>query len=140
MVDTGQKAMALLNEVRAEYPLVSSEVASNLALCRAIEQHEADKAAHTATIEGILKSHQAFRQKVSDAVVLWRDSGEEDNFEVNGLAEQDLLSFIIPAPKSDPLVKIMEALDGEWTPNEYAKEIRAALDALGFEIREKNDD
>jgi hypothetical protein len=43
------------------------------------------------------------------------------------------------AAKPDPLVDIVEWLGGEWTPEEYAEEIRAALDARGFEIREKND-
>ena len=41
------------------------------------------------------------------------------------------------AAKPDPLVEIMEVLNGEWTPDEYANAIRAALDARGFEIREK---
>jgi hypothetical protein len=41
------------------------------------------------------------------------------------------------AAKPDPLVDIVEWLGGEWTPEEYVKEIRAALDARGFEIREK---
>jgi hypothetical protein len=41
------------------------------------------------------------------------------------------------AAKPDPLVDIVEWLGGEWTPEEYAEEIRAALDARGFEIREK---
>lgn len=39
--------------------------------------------------------------------------------------------------KPDPLVDIVEWLGGEWTPEEYVKEIRAALDARGLEIREK---
>jgi hypothetical protein len=58
--------------------------------------------------------------------------------DVESLRRKGVLSrFIIPKPKPDPLGKIMEALDGEWTPDEYAKEIRAALKACGFEIREK---
>ena len=49
---------------------------------------------------------------------------------------------IIPADdvylsKPDPLVDIVEWLGGEWTPEEYVKEIRAALEARGLEIREK---
>jgi hypothetical protein len=43
------------------------------------------------------------------------------------------------AAKPDPLVDIVEWLGGEWTPEEYVKEIRAALEARGLEIREKND-
>lgn len=49
---------------------------------------------------------------------------------------------IIPADdvylsKPDPLVEIMEVLNGEWTPDEYAKEIRAVMESRGLEIREK---
>ena len=42
------------------------------------------------------------------------------------------------AAKPDPLVDIVEWLGGEWTPEEYVKEIRAALEARGLEIREKS--
>ena len=46
--------------------------------------------------------------------------------------------FIIPAPKPDPRVEVVKGVT--WYDNEItAKEIRAALDARGFEIREKND-
>ena len=121
-----RKAHTAVLEVLAEWGIEPSSatapqltIATTEALSRAIEQHE------------------AFRQKVSDAVVLWRDSGEEDNFEVNGLAEQDLLSFIIPAPKPDPLVELVKDL---YLPDEYADRIRAALEACGLEIREKHDD
>ena len=58
------------------------------------EKREADKAAHAATIEGILKSHEAFRQEVSNAV-----------FEFYGgyrnARREELLQFIIVKP--DPL-------------------------------------
>ena len=51
-----------------------------------------------------------------------------------------LYEFILPEPKPDPLV---EATLQVFPDNPFAKEhsdrIRAALDALGFEIREKND-
>lgn len=50
------------------------------------------------------------------------------------------MTDIEPKPKPDPLVDIVEWLGGEWTPEEYVKEIRAALEARGLEIREKNDD
>ena len=39
--------------------------------------------------------------------------------------------------KALALVDIVEWLGGEWTPEEYVKEILAALDARGLEIREK---
>lgn len=59
---TEQEALALVNEVRTKYPLVSSEVASNLALCRAIEQHK------------------AFRQEVSDAAVEYNEHGAQSGW------------------------------------------------------------
>lgn len=125
---TEDKALALLNEARSErgYAPIDHLYRTNPdseALCRAIEQHE------------------AFRQEVSDAV-----EDYTDHLGVGELhfASKKLGQFIIPKPKPkpkpDPLVEIMEGLDGEWTLEDCAKEIRAALDALGFEIREKNDD
>ena len=50
--------------------------------------------------------------------------------------------FIIPAPKPDPLVEALDAMkDGRAGPTteSYAACLRAKLDALGYEIREKND-
>lgn len=83
------------------------------ALCRAIEQHE------------------AFRQEVSDAVM--------QAFPNTGLMPDCLGKLIIPKPKPDPLVDVVKEVT--WYDNEItAKELRAALEARGFEIREKNDD
>jgi hypothetical protein len=116
MTDIEQKALALWNEVRAEreytYQHTSINRATDMAeaLCRAIEQHE------------------AFRKEVSDAAEVYEEMGCPMGWE--GFEQ-----FIIRKP--DPLVKIMEGLDGEWTPDEYANAIRAALDAAGFEIREQ---
>jgi hypothetical protein len=81
-----------------------------------------------------IEQHEAFKQEVSDVVYRSLMSIAK-----NCVADAagDLSRFIIPKPKPDPLVEIMEVLNGEWTPDEYAKTIRAKLDALGFEIREK---
>ena len=87
-----------------------------------------------------IEQHEAFRREVSDAVEeykadqphIWQQS-----------ASGYLSRFIIFAPKPDPLEEIIGELDdGTWgeTKAEYADRLRAALDALGFEIREKNDD
>lgn len=119
-----EQAVVLVNEVRAEreqelwkgvgdrrgYGIVLE------ALCRAIEQHE------------------DFKQKVSDAVTCYF-AGLDLN--------TSLHRFIIPAPKPDPLVDVL--LDMELSSDleegqHDAKYLRAKLDALGFEIREKNDD
>jgi len=111
------KALALVNEVGSERTGIQ---ASNIdrnhifqeALCRAIEQHE------------------AFRQEVSDAVeayLKWSDEcllARWDGFD----------RFIIPKPKPDPLEDVLEDI---CIAPHHAKIIRAALDALGFEIREK---
>ena len=102
------------------------------ALCDMLEQHEFTKAAHAATIEGVLKSHEAFRQEVSDAVYAYVNAtgGGVDEWE-------NLKSLIIPKP--DPLVEVMEQIPtSALTPTfVYAAKIRAALEARGLEIREK---
>ena len=47
--------------------------------------------------------------------------------------------FIIPAPKPDPLVEVVKGVT--WYDYEITvKELRAALEARGLEIREKNDE
>lgn len=52
--------------------------------------------------------------------------------------------FIIPAPKPDPLVEAIaesdDNFDPDWDYAPYADALRAALEARGLEIREKNDD
>jgi len=121
MTDIEQKALALVNE-EAGYDYIHARDMANKsyeieALCRAIEQHE------------------AFRQEVSDAVEAVLDRYYVLNIE-------DMLSqFIIRKP--DPLVKVLNEISHEGgfdNFNHYAHRLRAALDALGFEIREKNDD
>lgn len=117
MTETEKKALALVNEVRAEYPLVSSEVASNLALCRAIEQHE------------------AFRQEVSDAVEKHLCT-TASSIQIADVTRENLARFIIPKP--DPLVEVInDADDMVRKPDapSYAEAIRAALAARGFEVR-----
>ena len=126
MTDIEEKALALLNEISREEGMrrcgvwghysglpVNSQYVK--AICRAIEQHE------------------AFKQEVSDAVEAFKEAPLSANY-------SRLYSFIIPAPKPDPLVEIIGELDdGTWgeTKAEYAALFRAALEARGFEIREK---
>jgi hypothetical protein len=54
-------------------------------------------------------------------------------------AYKKLHRFIIPAPKPDPLVEVIEKCAGRTYPTteDAAKEFRAALDARGLEIKEK---
>ena len=124
MTDIEAKALALVREVLAERDLsdkraVRRDVSPYTeALCRAIEQHE------------------AFKQEVSDVVYRSLMSITK-----NCVADAagDLSRFIIPAPKPDPLVEALTKA-GWGMPEINAKEIRAALDARGLEIREKSND
>ena len=87
------------------------------ALCRAIEQHE------------------AFKQEVSDTLQEYKECFSPPSW-------HRIDQFIIPKPKPDPLVEAMEKMGWYIAPNgpADAENFRAALDALGFEIRKKNDD
>lgn len=126
MNDIKQKALALVNEIEREEgateltPGIMRLLVMDEALCRAIEQHE------------------AFRQEVSDAVELSIDRSGHDGLRAGHINEY-LGRFIIAKP--DPLEEVLREIDHSamWV-DECAKEIRAALDALGFEIKEKNDD
>ena len=125
------KALALVNGVKTERGRNSYSHYTRLnralddgheALCRTIEQIE------------------AFRQEVSDAVANWKDMSDFSSFETMlKLAEQDLFGFIIPTPKPDPLVEAMHDC-GVDRFESWADQLRAALEARGLEIREKNDD
>lgn len=114
---TEEKALALVNEVARELgwdetkEIFAAGYTRNEVLCRAIEQHE------------------AFRQEVSDECIVL-------GFKP---APIGIGRFIIPAPKPDPLAQILGAFDGTlWEPEDVSR-FRAALEAGGLEIREKND-
>ena len=113
MTETERKALALVNEVKAEYPLIASEVASNLALCRAIEQHE------------------AFRQEVSGAV-----EAAKRVYGGHRKAFDQLDRFILPKPKPDPLVEALEA--ALWDVSNV-KLTQRELTTIANTIREKRD-
>lgn len=126
MAEIEQKALALVNEVLGEWgkdvrysSLGRLGNSTSEALFRAIEAHE------------------AFKQEVSDAVKIANDRVKSlagnTAFIVNHMQ-----CFIIPAPKPDPLVEAM-ADCGVDRFESWADQLRAALDARGFEIREKND-
>ena len=111
MTDIEAKALALINDPDwpYEYELDDHPVK---VLCRAIEQHE------------------AFKQKVSDIVDAYVRLNDFDDWD-------RLINLIIPKPMPDPLVQALEGVKFDHYPPNDAKTIRAALDALGFEIREK---
>ena len=117
MTDIEQKARDMVRE-EDEHGYLNYDAAV-AALCRAIEQHE------------------AFRQEVSDAVAEYFGPKHLDVI----LAGHLLSRFIIPAPKPDSLVEVFcKGLWSEAGLSISTKEIRAALEARGLEIREKNDD
>jgi len=125
MTDIEAKALALLNEVARDKGVIQKFhvdrrlFVADEALCRAIEQHE------------------AFKQEVSDAMVATSEFLEVCGCGPSHSERQRIASFIIPKPKPDPLVEVLGVLNGAWTPDAHAEAIRHALDALGFEIREK---
>ena len=88
-----------------------------------------DKTQHCPNCEATEQKLHDFKQEVSDAVVEY----------TRGAHPQNLGQFIIPKPKPDPLVAVMKKLGWYYAPTD-ADDLRAALDAAGFEIREKNDD
>ncbi len=125
MTDIEAKALALVNEVSDKHTDAESiyevhvSVDLRAALCRAIEQHE------------------AFKQQVSDAVEEYFGPKHLDVI----LAGHLLDRFIIPKPKPDPLREIAEAWGLHNTvAKSWVEDLRATLEARGFEIREKNDD
>jgi hypothetical protein len=81
-----------------------------------------------------------FKQEVSDAVgdTLFMVETHCDG-EALALVSNRLLKFIIPKPKPDPLVEAMKKMG--WYLSESfltdAEKFRDALDASGWEIREK---
>ena len=131
MTDIEQKALALVRKEDGHGYL--NYDAALAALCRAIEQHEATK-----------QELSDYKQKVSDAIEGYLNS----NY---CLPREPISRFIIPAPKPDPLVQAMEEVDicaYAEIKAEYADRLRAdlvdrfraALDARGLQIVEKNDD
>jgi hypothetical protein len=97
------------------------------------------KTQHCPNCEATEQKLHDFKQKVSDVAAVCAQHFCKNSWTVGDRQRHiDMLSrFIIPAPKPDPLVEVLQELD---LTHGYAEEIRAALDAAGFEIREKNDD
>ena len=129
MTDIKQKAQEMLLKVQSDYPYFPPHTSAVLVLEREIEQHENTK-----------QELSEFRREVSEFALGVREYMACCNI-FGWQGECD--SFIIPTPNPDPLVEIIGELDdGTWgeTKAEYADRFRAALEARGLEIREKNDD
>lgn len=120
MTEIEKKALALVSEVlgvrlslfeRSDSPI-------HEALCRAIEQHE------------------AFRQKVSDAVEHCRACSDPEAWT---RIKFELGRFIIPKPPVDPLVEVLDKLNvgNGWDDTEdYARRVYEALAKRGLKIVE----
>jgi hypothetical protein len=93
------------------------------------------KTQHCPNCEATEQKLHDFRQEVSHNVRLYR---EEQPYIWKQSASGYFSHLIIPAPKPDPLVEALTKA-GWGMPEINAKELRAALGAVGFEIREKND-
>lgn len=101
------------------------------AFIRSIQLHEKTKK----ELQDVKQGFDDFRQEVSDAVM--------QAFPNTGLMPDCLGELIIPKPNPDPLVDVLLEMDLSRDLQESqhdAIEIRKALDKLGFEIREKDDD
>lgn len=87
------------------------------------------KTQHCPNCEATEQKLHDFQQKVSDAAKVYNEVGAPMGWE--GFDQ-----FITPKP--DPLVDVAESLGYFNTAAQgWAGDVRAALDALGFEIREK---
>ena len=147
---TEEKAQALVDAVQSEYPFVADFHAVSIALSRAIEQHEATE-----------EELRDLRQKVSDIASVYNKMaftvtetephlshyrviiGFDKSVDASMCHDRfvSLLDFLNPKPKPDPLINVAKMLGYYNTAAKHlAGDIRAALDAAGFEIREKNDD
>jgi hypothetical protein len=117
MSDIEAKALALVNEIELER---GSTPYSKL------NRHGGAEAIYRA-----IEAHEAFRQEVSDVMTYIKA--------LYPTLPRNFNRFIIPKSKPDPLLDIVEWLGGPvWgTREEYVREIRAALDARGWEIKEK---
>ena len=121
MTNIEAKALALVNEIEREEgekeltTRIMRGLIMDLALCRAIEQHE------------------AFKQEVSDEVTALLDRFVGDGLS-QGVINGHLHRFIISADVPDELVEVW----GDLFEKSYnLDQFRAALDAVGLEIREK---
>ena len=89
------------------------------------------KTQHCPNCEATEQKLHDFRQKVSDAAEVYEEMGCP-------MAWEGFEQFIIRKP--DPLVKVLNEISHEGgfdNFNHYAHRLRAKLDALGFEIKEK---
>ena len=118
-----KKALALWNDERAWEglpPWFLGDVEADAgfrAICRAVEELEAEKAARAADRE----QHEAFRQDINDELLAWFGS----------CLPEDFTPFIIP--KTDPLVEVLDEC-GFGVSSNAADNIREAIEKRGGKI------
>ena len=145
------KALALVNEVFTEMggspidyeALVGAGDVVALSLCRAIERHEIELASFKGveqklvselqtSVDSAEKKYEAFRKDVNSILLAIRKSvvppKEYENYDV--LTER----FMV---ESDPLIKALGTALKFNIDYADAQKLRAALEALGLEIKEK---
>lgn len=131
MTDIEQKALELVNAVRAERNLYAYEVCDRKAsildeaVCRALEAHELDKARHAAEMR---EQAERFSEAAGKTLELLRF-----HFDIKetSVAVQPLSPFIL-APV-DPLVEALEAT-GDDQAKERAWRLHGQLAERGFEV------
>jgi hypothetical protein len=128
-----QKAIDLINEYRVRggvRPIQFLEINTPevSAFIRSIQLHEATDL-----------EFSGFKQLVSDAAEKAIDHIKNGRLGDALLVLDDLT---IPKPKPDPLEDVAKSLGyyNNTAAKHWAGDVRAALDAAGYEIREKNDD
>ncbi len=84
--------------------------------------------------ERAIEQHEAYKQEVSDAVEMISNTSVSDNV-WRSWVECILEKFILPKPTVDPLIEALTKA-GWGMPETNAKELRAALGAVGFKIVE----
>lgn len=122
MTEIEKKALALVNDVlneRGNYTLYAS-------ISRASDpRHE--------VICSLIEQHEAYKQDVSDAIMA--DTDYQISHNAIPQYRTNIVRFIIPKPTVDPLIEALTKA-GWGMPETNAKELRAALGAVGFKIVE----
>jgi hypothetical protein len=84
--------------------------------------------AYRRAIAAAIEQHEAFRQEVSRVMTYIKA--------LYPTLPTDYDRFIIPAPKSDPLIEVAEGLGYFNTAAQrWARDVRAALGARGLDVR-----
>lgn len=128
-----QIGINLINEYRQQgglspihfLPITTPEIS---AFIRSIQLHEKTKQ----ELQDVKQGFDDFKQEVSVSV---------KRVQMGLDSVGDLYRFIIPESKPDPLLDVAKMMGYFNTAAEHwAGAVHVALDALGLEIREKNDD